>query len=123
MLKDESISSHTGDFNATEMENVLNTIGAKKFVAVVSDAEAAMQMARRIISEKYQNVLSIRCMAHHLNLITTDIIKLSFAKDIIKKCQTIITFFKTSHRAGAILQENIIHSLISGGGLKTSVKI
>jgi hypothetical protein len=35
---------------------------------------------------------------------------------------TIITFFKTSYRTGANLQEDIIQSLIEGGGLKTSVK-
>jgi hypothetical protein len=79
-----------------------------------------MQMARRLISEKYPNILSIRCMAHHLNLITADIIKLDFAKEIFKKCQAIISFFKTSHRAGAAL-EDLIKSL-AGGGLKTSVK-
>lgn len=100
----------------------MTIIGPKKFVAVVSDAESAMQMARKLISEKYPNILSIRCMAHHLNLITADIIKLDFAKDTLKKCQTIITFFKTSYCAGASLQEDIIQSLTGGGGLKTSVK-
>jgi hypothetical protein len=117
-----SIDSHTGSFNATEIEKVLTSIGPKKFVAVVSDAESAMQMARRLISEKYPYILSIRCMAHHINLITSDIIKLNFAKNILKKCQNIITFFKTSYRAGAHLQEDIIQSLTEGGGLKTSVK-
>jgi hypothetical protein len=79
-------------------------------------------MARKVISEKYPHILSIRCMAHHINLITNDIIKLNFAKNTFKKCQTIITFFKTSYRAGANLQEDIIQSLTEGGGLKTSVK-
>jgi hypothetical protein len=81
-----------------------------------------MQMARQLISEKYSNILSVRCMAHHLNLITADIIKLDFAKEIFKKCQSIISFFKTSHRAGAALEEDLIKSLAEGGGLKTSVK-
>ena len=121
-MKDESSNAHTGSFNAAEIEKVLTSIGPKKFVAVVSDAESAMQMARRLVSEKYPNILSIRCMAHHVNLITTDIIKLDFAKDIFKKCQTIVTFFKTSYRAGAALQDDIIQSMIEGGGLKSSVK-
>jgi hypothetical protein len=102
-LKDESSYSHTGPFTATEIEKVFTSIKPEKFVAVVSDAESSMQMARRLISEKYPNILSIRCMAHHLNLITTDIIKLEFAKNTLKKCQTIISFFKTSYRAGATL--------------------
>jgi hypothetical protein len=61
-------------------------------------------------------------MAHHLNLITSDIIKLEFAKDTFKKCQAIVSFFKTSHQAGAALQEDIAQSLTKGGGLKSSVK-
>ena len=99
----------------------MTTIDPKKFVAVVSDAESAMQMARRLISEKYPHILSVHCIAHHLNLITTDLIKLDFAKCTFKKCQTIITFFKTSYRAGAALREDIIQSLTEGGGLKSSV--
>jgi hypothetical protein len=121
-LVDESNNSHTGSFNATEIEKVLTSVGANKFVAVVSDAESSMQMARRLISEKYPNILSIRCMTHHLNLITTDIIKLKFAKDTLKNCQSIISFFKASSRAGSTLQEDLIKSLTKGGGLKTSVK-
>ncbi|RGB30816.1 hypothetical protein C1646_764833 [Rhizophagus diaphanus] len=50
-LKDTLVDSHARSFNATEIENVLTTIGPKKFAAVVSDAESAMQMARRLISE------------------------------------------------------------------------
>jgi hypothetical protein len=121
-LKDVSIDSHTGSFNAAEIEEVLMNIGLKKFVAVVSDAESAMQMARRLISEKFPHILSIRCMAHHVNLITNDIIKLNFAKNTFKKCQIIITFFKTSYRANAQLQEDISLSFTKGGGLKTSTK-
>jgi hypothetical protein len=117
-----SDKSHTGPFNAAEIEKVLTSVGQEKFVAVVTDAEPSMQMARKMISEKYHNILSIRCMAHHVNLITTDIIKLNFAKSTFKKCQIIISFFKTSYRAGAALQENIIQSLTRGGGLKSSVK-
>ena len=96
----------------------MTTIDPKKFVAVVSDTESAMQMARRLIFKKYPHILSV----HHLNLITTDLIKLDFARCTFKKCQTIITFFKTSYRAGAALREDIIQSLTEGGGLKSSVK-
>ncbi|GBC48402.2 ribonuclease H-like domain-containing protein [Rhizophagus irregularis DAOM 181602=DAOM 197198] len=58
----------------------------------------------------------------NLTLVSSDIIKLDFAKNTLKKCQSIITFFKTSYRAGANLQKDIIQTLTEGGGLKTSVK-
>ncbi|GBC26295.2 ribonuclease H-like domain-containing protein [Rhizophagus irregularis DAOM 181602=DAOM 197198] len=54
------MDSHTGTFNATEIEKVLTLIGPEKFAAVVSDAESAMQMARRLITENtcYTPILS-----------------------------------------------------------------
>jgi hypothetical protein len=81
-----------------------------------------MQMARRLISQKYPNILSIRCLAHHINLITTDLVKLKFSNNILSKCKKIINFFKKSYRAGAALHEDIINFLVTGGGLKTPVK-
>ncbi|RIB06628.1 ribonuclease H-like domain-containing protein [Gigaspora rosea] len=81
-----------------------------------------MQLAKQIIATKYPYILPIRYIAHHINLITSHIIKLDFAKNVFTKCQNLITFFKTSYRAGAALQEDIINSFIKGGGLKISVK-
>ena len=121
-LVDESSKSHTGSFNASEIEKVLTSIGSKKFAAIVSDAESAMQLAKQIIATKYPYILPIRCIAHYINLITSHIIKLDFAKNVFTKCQNLITFFKTSYHAGAALQEDIINSFIKGGELKTSVK-
>lgn len=92
-LVDESSKSHTGSFNASEIERVLISIGPQKFVAIVTDAESAMQLAKQIISTKYSHILSIRCIAHHINLITSNIVKLDFAKAVFKKCQTLIFFF------------------------------
>ena len=121
-LVDESNESHTSTFNASEIEKVLTIIRPKKFVAIVSDAKKAMQLAKQIITEKYLYILPIRCIAHHINLITSNIIKLDFAKLVFKKCQAIISFFKTSYCTGVALRENIINSFIKDRGLKTSVK-
>src|ERR1051325_2093720 len=75
---------------------------------------------KRMISEQYKHILPIRCMAHHVNLISTDICKTIFAKDIISKCQKIVKYFKLSHQAGEELRERITKE-IKGGGLKTYV--
>ncbi|CAG8728352.1 16588_t:CDS:2, partial [Racocetra fulgida] len=63
---------------------VLILIDSKKFVAVVSDAESAMQLAKQIISTKYPYILPIRYIAHHINFITSHIIKLDFTKAVFK---------------------------------------
>lgn len=64
----------------------------------------------------------MRCIAHHINLVTKDITSLTWSKKILQKCQRIVSFFHDSHRAGAALRDEIIHSLIFGGNLKSSVK-
>ncbi|CAG8781221.1 1271_t:CDS:2, partial [Racocetra fulgida] len=84
--------------------------------------EASMQLAIRLISSKYPSIVPIRCIAHLLNLITSDIIKIKFAKNILSKCQVIIKHFRTVYRAGAIFKEELIEQLIIGGGLKSSYK-
>ncbi len=58
--------------------------------------------------------------AHHVNLVSTDICKTLFAKDVILKCQKIVRFFKQSHQAGEELRSKILNE-IKGGGVKTYV--
>jgi Protein of unknown function (DUF 659) len=99
-LKDLSSESHTGEFLAKTIEEVMETIGPAKFSAIVSDSGANIRNARQIISEKYQNILNVRCMAHAINLISKDICSTLFANRILTKCNTIVTYFKRSHRGG-----------------------
>ena len=96
-------------FLADQLNNVIIDVGASACVA-----------AKRIISKRYKHILPIRCIAHHVNLISTDICKTIFAKDIISKCQKIVKYFKQSHQAGEELRERITKE-IKGGGLKTYV--
>ena len=94
---------HTGLFLANEIEEIINKIGSEKFSAIVSDAGANIQNARKIITDKYQNILNIRCIAHAINLIFKDICNTSFANQILTRCNTIVTFFKRSHQGGKFL--------------------
>jgi hypothetical protein len=80
-----------------------------------------MQAAKRRIKIKYPHIMTVRCIAHHINLVTKDIISIECAKDTIQKCQKIVSFFHNVHRAGAALRNDIISSF-SGGNLKSSVK-
>jgi hypothetical protein len=119
---DVSEHSHTGIFNASVIENVINEVGPKKFAAIVVDGEAAMQSAIRIINQKYPWIIPMRCVAHLLNLITSDIVNLKWAKEILSDCQKLITFFRSVYWANSAFSEELKSNLISGGGLKTSVK-
>jgi Protein of unknown function (DUF 659) len=119
-IKNLSANSHTSKFLADQLNEVITDVGAKNFAAVVSDHASACAAAKRMISEQYKHILPIRCIAHHVNLISTDICKTIFAKNIISKCQKIVKYFKLSHQAGEELRERITKE-IKGGGLKTYV--
>jgi hypothetical protein len=82
-----------------------------------------MQLAKQLISDEYPRIMPVRCIAHHIQLICTDIMKkIPLAKNILINCQKFVTYFTESHQSGAILREEIKEELIVGGGLKSSVK-
>ena len=80
----------------------MKKIGPKKFSAIVTDADANIQAACHIIIEEYPNILNIRCIAHAINLISKDIYKTLFADCMLKRCNNLVTYFKTSHLAGKL---------------------
>ena len=82
-----------------------------------------MQLAKQLISDEYPRIIPVHCIAHHIQLICSDIMKkLPFANNILIKCQKFVTYFNESHQSGAALREEILQELIVGGGLKSSVK-
>ena len=74
------------------------------------------------MTDKYKHILNLRCIAHCINLISKDIIKHSFANNLIVHCNTIVKFFKQSHQANDILQKTIENNRIIGGSLKSYCK-
>lgn len=77
-----------------------------------------MVMAKQLVNDRYGFIMPIRCIAHHINLLTNDICKLEFAQSILKKCMKLVHFFKASHRAGAELTDEIKENMVKGGKLK-----
>src|SRR5256884_6802198 len=119
-IKDPFVNSHTANFLADQLNEIITDVGAENFAAVVSDHASACAAAKKIISTRYKHILLIRCIAYHVNLVSTDICKTSFAKDIISKCQKIVKYFKQSHQAGEELRSKMTNE-IKGGELKSYV--
>jgi hypothetical protein len=92
-INDFSSERHTAAFNEEKMLKVIEDIGKEKFISIVTDAEAAIQAAKRKITNKYSHIIAIRDIAYHINLITKDIISIEYIKTILQKCQQIISFF------------------------------
>ena len=121
-LEDLSKVKHTGQHIANAIEEVITRIGSEKFVAIVSDNGSNVASARGLIVQKYPNIVNVRCIAHCFNLISTDIVKIHQAKDLIRRANIVTKFFKHSTLASSWLKEAIQLKNINGGGLKTYVE-
>src|SRR3954447_21835106 len=122
-LKNFSKNSHTGEFLSTEILRILNEIGIKKFCAVISDHASNVILAKKMVATQHPHIIPMRCITHHINLLTTDIMKLDWASNLIGECKKIVNFFTNSHKGGALLKEDIIENMILGGGLKNMLKL
>jgi len=65
-LSDLSENSHTAEYLATLIEDVIKDIGTDRFSAIISDNAANVKNARKIIHEKYPKIENVRCVAHSI---------------------------------------------------------
>ena len=121
-LKDFSKQHHTGEYIAEIIDSIIEKIGVKKVVAVVSDNGSNVTLARKIIHEKYKFIFNISCMAHCFNLISSDITSHIFAKRLLNQVNILFKYFTNSHIGGSLLREAINFKNIEGGGLKKYVE-
>ena len=117
-----SKKSHTGSFLSEKIIEIIEDVGPQKFFSIVSNNASTMVLAKKLIQEKYNNIIPIRCISHHINLLSSDICKLDFANSTLKKCMRIVHFFKMSHQANFFLKQKIDENKIEGGGLKSYCK-
>ena len=106
-IKNLSMNSHMATFLADQLNKVITEVGAENFAAVVSDHASACAAAKRIIAKRYNHILPIRCITYYVNLISTDICKITFAKEVISKYQKVVKYFKQSHQVGEELREKL----------------
>ena len=121
-LQNYSSDHHTAEFLTDKINEIVKKIGVNKIGAIVLDNASNIVAAREAISLKYPNIINLGCIAHCFNLISQDIIKIPFAKKLLRCCNTVVTFFKVSHIAASLLR-NMIEKKIEGGTLKTYIKI
>ena len=117
-----SLHAHTAEFIFENISNVIEEIGSQKISSIVSDNAATMVAAKRKINEKYNHIIPVRCITHHVNLLTTDIMKHEYSEKTIANCMKIINYFKKSYQNGAFLSQELKESFIMGGGLKGYTK-
>ncbi|CAG8685830.1 20272_t:CDS:2 [Rhizophagus irregularis] len=92
-----STESHTGKFFASKISAIIEKIGV----------------------EKYSHIWDLRCIAHTINLMADDLVKLDNIKDLILDRGKITRFFNNSHQASAILFQGLKNMKIKIEGLQT----
>ena len=96
--------SHTGQFMAREMSDVIKAVGSSKFVGVVTDNASNMRAAWRILEEEFPHLCCYGCAAHGLQLLMNDLAKTSTVSDVVNASTAVIKEIKRSHKLSAILE-------------------
>lgn len=115
--------SQTADFLTSEIKSILEEIGPNNFCGLVTDHASNIRGARKNICNAFPHIFNIRCIAHTINLIATDMAKNEFVAEIISKVGKLVSFFKKSHIGNALLHEGLKSMNISGGFLVSYSKI
>jgi len=95
------VDRHTGEHIAEQIISVIEDIGPRKVFGVVTDNAKNMKKAWILITEKYPHITSYGCVAHGLNLLINDIIKMNSLKDIINDGKDIVNNIKRGHITSA----------------------
>lgn len=82
--------SHTGEFMAQKITEVVEKYGSSKFFSCIGDNAANMQSGLRLTAEKYPHIHALRCKAHVLNLLCNDILKVSSSKKVFNNVKKVI---------------------------------
>ena len=74
-LKDLSKNSHISEYLSNIIKDIIHQVGVNKIATIVSDNTANVASACQIITDKYSSIINIQCIAHYINLISSNIVK------------------------------------------------
>ena len=104
-------SAHqTGEIKQTEkniaddLDKVISKIDHSKLSAIITDNASSMKKAWKLLAIKYPKVVFFGCVAHSLNLLIGDIMKLPWVDRTMKNGKKIVKYFKSHQVPAAILK-------------------
>ncbi|KAH9829607.1 ribonuclease H-like domain-containing protein, partial [Rhodofomes roseus] len=110
--------SHTGEWIAQQMLQVIRQIGEGRFAAVSSDSTGNTRTCRRFLCATIRTILDLRDPVHHSNLPIKNICALTFFDEVISNLRRTLTFFAHSDEAVNVLFEARVE-LDIGRGLES----
>ncbi|KAJ1529989.1 hypothetical protein ONE63_006717 [Megalurothrips usitatus] len=85
----------TGDYIGTVCESVVDDIGSESVLHLVTDFAPANRVAWRKVNEKYPHIFTTGCVAHGLDLLCEDLVKMPFLAKIKKPAKAIVKIKNT----------------------------
>ncbi|EXX68133.1 hypothetical protein RirG_107750 [Rhizophagus irregularis DAOM 197198w] len=101
----DGCDSHTGEYIAEKIEDVINRVEVSKFSAIVSNNGSNVQKVHELIEKKFSNIMNVRCMSYYINLMSCDIVQHLFTDKLLKKVNILAIFFRNNARASAKFRE------------------
>ncbi|CAH0563072.1 unnamed protein product [Brassicogethes aeneus] len=87
------LNRHTAQYIAEEMGKIIEKYGPNQFLGFVSDNAKNMQLAGKILNEKY-DIIQYGCLSHGLNLLCNDLLKIKSISAVIDKVIDIVKEIK-----------------------------
>ncbi|CAB4384791.1 unnamed protein product [Rhizophagus irregularis] len=112
----------TGENIAADIDKVISQINHSKLSAIITDNASSIKKAWKLLAIKYPNIVFLGCVAHSLNLLIGDIIKLPWADSTIKNGKKIVKYFKSHQIPAAVLKRYQRSSYDKQISLKLPVK-
>lgn len=89
--------SHTGQYLQQQLSDVVNEVGSRNVLGLVTDNASAMLSARSLIATEFPHICTYSCAAHSTNLLVKDIVKLRSFQTLLKEAKSIVKEVNSSH--------------------------
>ena len=83
-LKNLSKNSQISEYLSNVIKDVICQVGVNKIATIISNNAANVANARQITTDKYSSIINVRCIAHCINLISSDNIKVKQVKSLVR---------------------------------------
>jgi hypothetical protein len=87
---DTETNRHTGEYLAEKISETMDEIGSEKFLGIISDNAANMKKCGKLLADKYETTTWIGCLAHTLNLLIADLLKMPEVHEVFKMVVDIV---------------------------------
>ncbi|CAI5984574.1 unnamed protein product [Closterium sp. NIES-64] len=108
---DTKMEMKTGGYIAGILRPIIEKVGPENVVALCFDGGSNYVAACRVLMREYPHIELIPCATHVLDLLMEDIGKKGWAKDIVTRGDTLISFVRNHH-----FTRGYMRSLLVNGG-------